>query len=206
MQRLADLSDPIVDRDFGASQTERGLATHRDEVLPLATMLTVILEIPHRVGMAAVEHLVNETVIGAGIVARVDVFEAIPVIDKDLFEDVGVLRRCCYHQIVPSKGIGLLGIERFYHVSRSASTPSSVFTGAPSPPLSRPADTGISGQMENAFSYTIKQIFAEHWEGFTHAHPRYQTAYYHGLVAKMLDCGNPEQMGYVAYRCLQCGQ
>src|SRR5882724_8081416 len=151
MQRLADLSDPIVDIDFGASQTERGLATHRDEVLPLATMLTVILEIPHLVGMAAVEHLVNETVIVAGIVARVDVFEAIPVIDKDLFEDVGVLRRCCHHQIVPSKGIGLLGIERFYHVSRSASTPSSVFTGAPSPPSLAPQTRGFQGRWKMHF-------------------------------------------------------
>ena len=83
-------------------------------------------------------------------------FEAIPVIDKDLFEDVGGLSRCCHHQIAPSKGVGLLGIERFYHVSRSASTPSSVFTGAPSHPLSRPEATGISGQLKNEFSYTIK--------------------------------------------------
>ena len=30
--------------------------------------------------------------------------------------------------------------------------------------------------------------------------------YYNGLVTKMLACGNPEQMGYVEYRCLQCGQ
>src|ERR671927_608516 len=52
----------------------------------------------------------------------------------------------------------------------------------------------------------FKQIFAEHWDGFTHAHPRYQTAYYHGLVAKMLDCGNPDKMGSIAYRCLHCGQ
>jgi hypothetical protein len=52
----------------------------------------------------------------------------------------------------------------------------------------------------------FKQIFAEHWDGFTHAHPRYQTFYYEGLVAKMLGGGNPEKMGYVEYRCLQCGQ
>jgi hypothetical protein len=105
-------------------------------MLALATMLTAILEIPHLVGIPAAEHLVHETIIVAGIVARIDVFEAIPVIDKDLFEDVPVLRRLCHHQIAPSKGIGFLGIERFYHVSRSASIPSSVFTGAPSPPLS----------------------------------------------------------------------
>src|SRR5215467_1632408 len=118
-------------------------------------MLTVILDIAHLVGIAAVEHLLYETVIVAGIVARVDVFEAIPVIDKDLFEDVGGLSRCCHQQITPSKGGELAGIERFYHVSRSASTPSSVFTEAPSH-LSCPGDTRISGQMENEFSYTIK--------------------------------------------------
>ena len=52
----------------------------------------------------------------------------------------------------------------------------------------------------------FKQLFAEHWEGFTHAHPRYQTTDYDDLVAKMLACGNPAKMGYVEYRCLQCGQ
>jgi len=52
----------------------------------------------------------------------------------------------------------------------------------------------------------FQQIFAEHWDGFKHAHPRYQTSYYDGLVAKMLRCGDPDQMGYVEYRCLQCGE
>src|SRR5213596_950522 len=52
----------------------------------------------------------------------------------------------------------------------------------------------------------FKQIFADHWEPFQHAHPRYQTSYYDGLVTKMLACGNPEKMGYLEYRCLHCGQ
>jgi hypothetical protein len=52
----------------------------------------------------------------------------------------------------------------------------------------------------------FQQIFADHWEAFQHAHPRYQTPHYDGLVAKMLACGQPEKMGYVEYRCLQCGQ
>jgi hypothetical protein len=52
----------------------------------------------------------------------------------------------------------------------------------------------------------FQQIFADHWAAFQHAHPRYQTPYYEGLVAKMLACGQPEKMGYVEYRCLQCGQ
>ena len=52
----------------------------------------------------------------------------------------------------------------------------------------------------------FKQIFADHWDGFKHAHPRYHNAYFDGLVAKMLDCGNPDKMGYIEYRCEQCGQ
>ena len=52
----------------------------------------------------------------------------------------------------------------------------------------------------------FKQIFADSWEPFQRAHPRYQTSYYDGLVAKMLACGNPEKMGYIEYRCPHCGQ
>jgi hypothetical protein len=52
----------------------------------------------------------------------------------------------------------------------------------------------------------FKQIFADHWEAFQRAHPRYQASYYDGLVAKMLACGNPDKMGYLEYRCPHCGQ
>jgi hypothetical protein len=52
----------------------------------------------------------------------------------------------------------------------------------------------------------FQRIFADHWEVCQHAHPRYQTPYYDELVSKMLDCGNPAQMGYVEYRCFHCGQ
>jgi Putative transposase/Transposase zinc-binding domain len=52
----------------------------------------------------------------------------------------------------------------------------------------------------------FQQIFANHWEVFQHAHPRYQTPHYNGLVAEMLACGNPEQVGYIEDCCLQCGQ
>jgi putative transposase/transposase-like zinc-binding protein len=52
----------------------------------------------------------------------------------------------------------------------------------------------------------FKQIFAEHWDGFTRVYPRYDTPYYAGLVDQMLGCGNPEKMGYIEYRCLHCGE
>ena len=43
----------------------------------------------------------------------------------------------------------------------------------------------------------FQRIFADHWKPLQHAHPRYQTSYYDGLVTKMLACGNPEKMGYL---------
>ena len=52
----------------------------------------------------------------------------------------------------------------------------------------------------------FKQIFAQHWDGFTRVYPRYNQRYYDGLVHKMLTCGHPGQMGYIEYRCLQCGE
>ncbi len=52
----------------------------------------------------------------------------------------------------------------------------------------------------------FKQIFADHWDGFKRVHPRYDRRYYDGLVAKMLRCGNPDQMGDIAYRCFRCGE
>lgn len=52
----------------------------------------------------------------------------------------------------------------------------------------------------------FKQIFVDHWQGFKQFRPRYDTPYYEGLVNKMLDCGNPDKMGSIEYRCLDCGR
>ena len=49
----------------------------------------------------------------------------------------------------------------------------------------------------------FKQIFAEHWDGFKRVYPHYDTRSYADLVAKMLRCGNPDQMGSSEYRCVQ---
>jgi Transposase zinc-binding domain len=65
----------------------------------------------------------------------------------------------------------------------------------------RPDDCSTLAGLER-----LQQIFVEHWDGFTHVYPRYHTRYYDGLVDKMLRCGNPNQMGYIEYRCLHCGQ
>ncbi len=60
--------------------------------------------------------------------------------------------------------------------------------------------------MEHIDQETFKRIFRDHWDAFKAANPRYNTRYHDSVVHKMLDCGDPEKMGFVQYRCLACGE
>ena len=53
---------------------------------------------------------------------------------------------------------------------------------------------------------TFKQIFRDHWDAFKAQCPTFDRPDYNTPVQKMLDCGDPEKMGYVQYRCLFCGE
>jgi hypothetical protein len=53
---------------------------------------------------------------------------------------------------------------------------------------------------------TFKQIFRDHWPEFKDKYPRYKAPEYDEVVQKMLDCGDPEKMGYSLYRCTYCGE
>jgi len=60
--------------------------------------------------------------------------------------------------------------------------------------------------MEGIDKNTFKQIFREHWDDFKAFYPRYDTPLHNETIRKMLDCGDPEKMGFVQYRCTNCGQ
>ena len=66
------------------------------------------------------------------VIARTELFEPLPVIDKDLFEDVPVPRRFDNHQIAPSEG-GDVGDAAFLPRLPLCVHPSSVFTEVASP-------------------------------------------------------------------------
>jgi len=53
---------------------------------------------------------------------------------------------------------------------------------------------------------TFKRIFRNHWDAFKARYPTFDTPDYNTAVQKMLDCGDPEKMGHVQYRCLFCGE
>ena len=79
----------------------------------LSTVETAVFDITHLVRIPTPEHLVDEAIIVARMVAWVDACEPVPVLDKDLFEDVPVLRGCCKHQGTPSGGIGIFAVQLF---------------------------------------------------------------------------------------------
>jgi hypothetical protein len=90
-------------------------------------MLTAILDIAHLVGVATAQHLFQKSVIVAGVIGRMSLFEDIPMISKDLLEDVRVPPGFDNHEVAPSQGsrlFWLLRVKRFYHVSPVPSTPS----------------------------------------------------------------------------------
>ena len=60
--------------------------------------------------------------------------------------------------------------------------------------------------MEGIDKNTFKQIFYDHWDEFKQDHPRFDCPDYNDSVQKMLGCGDPDKMGYVQYRCCQCGE
>ena len=60
--------------------------------------------------------------------------------------------------------------------------------------------------MEGIEKDTFKQIFHDHWDTFRQVAPHFDSPDYTETVQKMLDCGDPEKMGFVQYRCCYCGQ
>ncbi len=53
---------------------------------------------------------------------------------------------------------------------------------------------------------TFKQIFYDHWDAFKQFRPRFDNPDCNDSIRKMLNCGDPEEMGYAQYRCCQCGE
>jgi hypothetical protein len=63
----------------------------------------------------------------------------------------------------------------------------------------------MEGEQKAGWS-VFKQTFSDHWKGFKDKYPLYDQPSYDDLVEKMLDCGNPEKMGFIEYRCMHCGR
>ena len=96
-------------------------------------MQTSIFDIAHLLGITTGKHFVDESIIVASIVPRIDVFKSVPMLGKDLFEDIPGRRGFCSHQAASLRSVRLCVIALFYHIPPTTSTPSSALTGARSP-------------------------------------------------------------------------
>src|SRR5256712_1866480 len=89
----------------------------------LATLQTAICDIAHLLGVATRQHLGHQIMIVGGLIARMGVGEALPVVGKDLLEDVPVPCGCCQHEGPPSSESDKVAIPLLYHSSSPLSIP-----------------------------------------------------------------------------------
>ena len=78
---------------------------------------TPIFDIAHLFKVPTPEHFVNEAIVVGRMVAGIDSFKPVLVLDEYLFEDVSVPSRICNHQGALSWGVRVFAVQRFYHTS-----------------------------------------------------------------------------------------
>jgi hypothetical protein len=81
------------------------------------------VEVAHLVRVATRQHLGHQAIIVGRLVARMGACKPVPVLGKDLLEDLPVPRGCCKHQGTPRWGVRMFGVQRFYRGSLASSTP-----------------------------------------------------------------------------------
>src|SRR6266403_4928599 len=100
----------------------------------LATLLAAVFAIPHLFRIATRQHLGHQIMIVGGLIARMGVGESIPVVGKDLLEDVPVPCGCCQHKGPPRSERDKVAIPRLYHSSSALSIPPRCAREPPHPP------------------------------------------------------------------------
>jgi hypothetical protein len=108
MEHLTNLSDPMVDIDFGTSQAQRRLTAHGNAMFPLTTMETAVFDIAYLVRIPTPEHLVDKVIIVGRSVARTEWFKPLPMLGQDLFKNVPTGSDFCIHRSAPIWGVGVL--------------------------------------------------------------------------------------------------
>jgi hypothetical protein len=158
---LPHLAHPVGHGDFGTPQAQGRWTTHRHQRLPLATLQAAVFAVPHLLRVATPKHLGHQAIIVGRLGAWMGVGDPVPVLGKDLFENVPVPRGCCKHEGAPRGGEKMVTVKRFSHALPASSTPHRPVYGHPHPPLSSLINGGFRDR-ENAFSYTIKIFFLGH--------------------------------------------
>src|SRR5215813_13586141 len=111
-------------------------------MLALSTVQAAVFDVPHLFRVAARQHLGHQVVVVGRLVARMGALKRLPMVSKDLLENIPVPRGGCYHRIAPSWGDQLVAVPRLYHASAASSTPHRPVYAHPHPLLS--SETGAT--------------------------------------------------------------
>src|SRR6266581_5092471 len=122
----------------------------------LATLLAAGCALPHLVRIATRQHLGHQIMIVGGLITQMGVGESVPVVGKDLLEDVPVPRGGCHHRVAPSGGEQIVAMERLYHASAASSTPHPASLRYPHPTRLSLMNESFRDR-KNAFSYTMNK-------------------------------------------------
>jgi hypothetical protein len=115
------------------------------------TMETALVDRAHLFRLTAREPLGHESVRVGRIITMLGWCTPVPVLNKNLLEDVPVPRGFCDHRGAPSWSVGIVAVTLFYHASSAPSTPAAAFSGACSP-TSLPLESwGLQGSREMKF-------------------------------------------------------
>src|SRR5712691_579520 len=123
----------------------------------LATVQAAVCAIASLLRVATRQHLGHQAIIVGRLVARMGMGTLVPVIGKDLLEDVPIPRGFCHHQVAPSWGVGMVAVEQSSHASPAPSTPHRPSQRHPHPPLSS-LSNGDFRDRTNAFSFYVAAV------------------------------------------------
>ena len=100
------------------------------------------------------QHLGHQASVVRRLVARMSLLKRLPVVSKDLLEDMPVPRGGCHHRIAPSGGDQSGAMERLYHAAAASSTPHPASLRYPHPTRLSLMNESFRDR-KNAFSYTM---------------------------------------------------
>src|SRR5215813_5331964 len=128
-------------------------------MLALSTVQAAVFDVPHLFRVAARQHLGHQVVVVGRLVARMGALKRLPMVSKDLLEDIPVPRGGCYHRIAPSWGDQLVAVPRLYHASAASSTPHRPVYAHPHPLLSSETGATEIGKM----NFPIRSSYNSSW-------------------------------------------
>jgi len=125
-----------------------------------------VLALAYFFRVAARQHLGHQALVVRRLVARMGLLKWLPVVRKDLLEDIPIPRGGCHHRIAPSGGDQIVAMKRLYHASAASSTPHPASRRYPHPTRLSLMNESFRDR-KNAFSFYVAGCCQASWSIFS---------------------------------------